>query len=202
MVKKINEARSKIKEIQKKIDELEVALQKEYLRLAEKYGFSIEQKRIAFLKKFKERNRTFKIPAWKYAIPTNIRHFLTIPFIYSLIIPGIVLDIFITIFNNVALPLYRIPKVRRKDYIVYDRQFLDYLNWIQKANCIYCAYGNGLLAYAAEVAARTERYWCPIKAARKPKFRHDWYNDFADYGSPEEWNEKFNNSEAFDKLKS
>lgn len=50
---------------------------------------------------------------------------------------------------------------------------------------------NGLFAYAVEIAARTERYWCPLKAAHKPRFSHAWYHDFADYGNPEEWNEKF-----------
>ncbi len=84
---------------------------------------------------------------------------------------------------------------------MYDRQHLDYLNWIQKINCLYCTYANGLIAYAQEIAARTERYWCPIKAAKKPIFHHKWYNDFADYGNPKEWKEKFNDEKAFNKLR-
>ncbi|MFZ2189515.1 MAG: hypothetical protein WAV48_01925, partial [Candidatus Magasanikiibacteriota bacterium] len=75
--------------------------------------------------------------------------------------------------------------------------FLDYLNWIQKIHCIYCTYVGGLFAYAVEIAGRTERYWCPIKAAHKPKFHHGWYSEFADYGNPEEWKEKFNDEKAF-----
>jgi hypothetical protein len=114
-----------------------------------------------------------------------------------MIIPTIILDFFVTIYQAVCFPLYRIPKVKRRDFIVYDRRFLDYLNWIEKVHCLYCTYVNGLFAYAVEIAGRTERYWCPIKAAHKPKFHHGWYSDFADYGNPEEWKEKFNQEKAF-----
>ncbi len=172
----------------------------EYEILANKYGFSIKQKRIEFQQKFRDRNRTFRIPAWKYAIPVNIRHVLSIPFIYAMIVPTIILDLFLTVYNWTALPLYRIPPVKRREYIVYDRQFLDYLNWIQKLNCIYCTYVNGVFAYAVEIGGRTERYWCPIKAAHKPKPRNSWYCDYADYGDPEQWLEKFNKLDSFEKL--
>jgi hypothetical protein len=117
-----------------------------------------------------------------------------------MIVPVVILDIFVTIYQAVAFPLYHIPKAKRRDFIIYDRQFLDYLNLIQKAHCLYCTYANGLLAYAVEIAGRTERYWCPIKAAHKPKFNHGWYSEFADYGNPEEWQEKLNNAECFKNL--
>jgi hypothetical protein len=188
---------SKIKKYLEKIDLLHESLQKEYERLATKYGFSIAKRRIIFIKKFNERNRNFRIPVWKYVIPKNIRHFLSIPFIYMMIIPAVILDLFIMLYNVVALPLYRIPKVERKDHFIYDRQFLAYLNIIQKINCIYCSYVNGLFSYATEIGARTERYWCPIKAAHKPISNHRLYKDFADYGSPEQWSEKFNQAECF-----
>lgn len=192
---------SRIKQLQAKIDQLSEKLQQEYHRLAEKYGFSFNKKKIVFLEAFRKRNRGFRFPAWKYLLPQNIRHLLSMPFIYSMIIPALILDFFITIYQAFAFSLYGIPKVKRRDYIVYDRQFLDYLNWIQKINCIYCTYVNGLFAYAVEIAGRTERYWCPIKAARKPKAPHSWYPEFADYGSPEEWNQKYNDEKAFDTLK-
>ncbi len=190
---------SRIEELIKKIDSLNEALKLEYSRLSKKYGFSFNQKKIVFLDKIKIQNRKFRIPTWKYAVPTDIRHLLSLPFIYMMIIPAIILDVFITVYHLVAFPLYGIPKVKRKDYIIYDRRFLNYLNIIQKIHCLYCSYVIGLFAYAVEIAARTERYWCPIKAAHKPKSYHGWYKDFADYGNPEEWNEKFNDRKAFDK---
>lgn len=190
-----------IKSLLEKMSELNKQLAEKYEELAKKYGFARSGRKIVFLQKFRLRNRTFKIPVWKYVLPKNIRHLLSLPFIYTMVVPIILLDLFITLYQTVAFPLYRIPKVSRREFIVYDRQFLDYLNWIQKINCRYCTYANGLFAYAVEIAGRTERYWCPIKAAHKPKFHHGWYRDFADYGSPEEWNEKFNNEQAFQELK-
>lgn len=43
--------------------------------------------------------------------------------------------------------------MRRGDYIVVDRHHLAYLNVIQKINCVYCGYGNGLIAYARKIIA-------------------------------------------------
>lgn len=190
----INES---IKEILEKISQLNKQLADKYNQLADKYGFSLSGKKIIFLEEFRKRNKKFKIPTWKYVIPKNIRHIISMPFIYMMIIPAVILDVFITIYQMICFPLYRIPKVKRGDFIIYDRQFLDYLNIIEKVHCLYCSYVNGLFAYSVEVAGRTERYWCPIKAAHKPKFHHGWYSEFADFGNPEEWKEKFNNEGAF-----
>ena len=182
---------SQIREILLKIESLNNELKGEYDRIAKKYGFAHEKQKIIFLEEFRKRNKAFKFPTWKYVIPSNLRHFLSIPFIYVMIIPVVLLDIFLTIYQWTAFSLYRIPKVKRMEYFVYERRFLDYLNFIQKINCLYCSYVNGVFAYAVEIGARTERYWCPVKAAHKPRFSHGWYQDFADYGNPEEWNAKF-----------
>ena len=191
---------SKIKVILEKIEALNVSLKKEHACLAKKYGFYFSQKKVIFLDKIKVRNKRFKVPVWKYVIPKNVRHALSLPFIYMMIIPAIILDAGLTVYHGVAFPLYKIPKVKRSDYIVYDRKFLDYLNVVQKVHCLYCSYVNGLFAYAVEIAARTERYWCPIKAASKLNVPHTWYKDFADYGNPQEWREKFNEHQAFECL--
>jgi hypothetical protein len=188
---------SQLKKLTEKIDALNKALSREYARMAEKYGFSIQQRTVTFLKEFRERNKKFRIPAWKYVVPTDVRHLISMPFIYIMIVPVVILDIFLTVYNRIALPLYRIPVVKRREYIIYDRQFLSYLNLIQKFNCLYCSYANGLMSYGTEIAARTERYWCPVKAAHKPIAHHGWYGDFADYGNPREWEERFNDSKAF-----
>ena len=77
---------------------------------------------------------------------------------------------------------WNIPRVKRKDYIIIDRHRLAYLNGIQKLNCVYCSYVNGLIAYVREVGSRTEAYWCPIKHALRSPAPHDRYNDFLAYG--------------------
>ena len=68
-----------------------------------------------------------------------------------------------------------------------DRHHLSYLNGIEKMNCVYCGYFNGLGAYVQEVVARTEQYWCPIKHAKKLKTIHNRYKNFLDFGDAESY---------------
>src|SRR4051812_29736840 len=76
---------------------------------------------------------------------------ITSPFIYSLIIPIAMLDLFMTVYQHVCFRVYRIPRVCRGDYIVMDRAKLAYLSPLQKVDCIYCEYANGVLGYAHEI---------------------------------------------------
>jgi hypothetical protein len=73
---------------------------------------------------------------------------------------------------------------------VLDRQHLDYLNFIEKFHCTYCAYGAGLIAYLSEILARTEQYFCPIKHARKVLGTHARYANFLPYGSATDYEAK------------
>jgi hypothetical protein len=80
--------------------------------------------------------------------------------------------------------------VRREEYLVFDRHYLAYLNAIEKLNCAYCSYANGLIAYVREIAARTEQYWCPIKHARRVIDVHARYAMFDDYGDAEGYQQR------------
>jgi hypothetical protein len=73
------------------------------------------------------------------------------PFIYAMIIPAVILDIFLFIYQNICFRLYGIPLVKRSGYITSERKHLDYLNWIQKINCLYCSYVNGIFSFAVEI---------------------------------------------------
>jgi hypothetical protein len=73
------------------------------------------------------------------------------PFIYAMIVPTIILDIFLFVYQNICFRLYGIPLVKRGEYISSERKHLDYLNWIQKINCLYCSYVNGIFSYAVEI---------------------------------------------------
>jgi hypothetical protein len=107
---------------------------------------------------------------------------LTAPLIYGCIIPFVLLDAFISLYQAFSFPLYGIPKVRRSDFIVFDRGKLCYLNLLERINCAYCSYGNGVLAYVVEIAARTEQHWCPIRHAHRISHPHDRYPHFLPYG--------------------
>ncbi|MFM7273044.1 MAG: hypothetical protein ACKO4A_04200, partial [Gammaproteobacteria bacterium] len=105
--------------------------------------------------------------------------------IYALIIPFALLDLFLTVYQAICFRLYRLPRVPRADYIVIDRHQLKYLNALQKLNCVYCGYVNGLIGWTREIASVTEQYWCPIKHARKVLGTHTRYAKFLDYGDAE-----------------
>lgn len=107
---------------------------------------------------------------------------LVLPVTYSLLLPFGLLDLWIQSYQAVCFRLLNLRRVRRRDYFVVDRHWLPYLNPIQKANCAYCGYVNGLVAFTREVAARTEQYWCPIKHKGRSRIQHRRQRHFAPYG--------------------
>lgn len=183
--------KSKISQILADIRSKQEELKQEYLELMSNYWFSFNLWKIVFNKDKKIENKKYKKKILDTIFSTQIREILAIPFIYSMFVPTLILDFFLLIYQNVAFRLYNIPFVKRNEYITYDRKELDYLNIIQKTNCLYCSYVNWLFSYAVEIAWRTERYWCPIKSAKKMKWWHDWQEYFADYWSPEWFKEAF-----------
>lgn len=115
---------------------------------------------------------------------------MTAPIIWSVLLPFALVDLAVSIYQGICFPIYGIPKVQRRDYLLFDRHRLSYLNAIEKLNCKYCAYANGILGYVAEVAARTEQYWCPIKHALRVKSMHSRYKNFFDYGDAENYRKR------------
>ena len=131
------------------------------------------------------RHRELKTHLVRYVLSAHPLVLLTAPVVYALIVPLALLDLAVTIYQAVCFPVYGIPKVRRRDYLVFDRYALAYLNALEKLNCAYCSYANGLIAYVREIAGRTEQYWCPIKHARRAIGAHAEYANFEDFGDAE-----------------
>ena len=144
--------------------------------------YELRQGKIWFSKEIKREHRRLKTSLVRYVLHSRILAILTAPFIYAVIIPFVLLDLFVTVYQAVCFPVYGIPKTRRRDYIAIDRNKLRYLNAVEGFNCMYCSYGNGVLAYAVEIAGRTEQHWCPIKHARRIQNAHDRYAHFLPYG--------------------
>ncbi|MGE0447931.1 MAG: hypothetical protein AB7P99_22100, partial [Vicinamibacterales bacterium] len=107
---------------------------------------------------------------------------LTTPVIYALLVPFVFVDVSVRLYEAVCFPIYGIASVQRAAYFVHDRYRLPYLTAVERLNCLYCSYVNGVLGYVQEVASRTELYWCPIKHARSARSPHARYRQFADYG--------------------
>ena len=159
-------------------DELRTALHEQESRLL----YKIKGKRIEFERTIREAHQQLKVGVFRWFLTVRPQNFLTAPIIYSMIIPLVFFELCVTFYQATCFPIYGIPKVRRSDYIVMDHQHLAYLNIIEKFHCVYCSYASGMIAYAREITARTEQYFCPIKHAQKILGSHERYTRYLDYG--------------------
>lgn len=177
----------KIADLLQQIQALEDDLARELESGLTLRGFSLSGRIAQFEREVIERHRCLRMGLVRYLSSTPRRHLLSAPFIYSLFIPIVLLDLWVSLYQAICFRAYRIPQVRRSNYIAFDRHHLKYLNWIEAFNCNYCAYANGVIAYAREIASRTEQYWCPIKHAVRIEQPHQRYLDFLDYGEADSY---------------
>ena len=166
---------------------LEEEMQTEYGRKRDDFESVISERRIQFGEQVAALERTSRVGLLSYVTRASWLVWITAPLIYIGIVPMLVLDAFVFTYQAVCFPVYGIAKVRRSAYMALDRGDLPYLNAIEKLNCGYCGYANGLAAYYREVSARTEQYWCPIKHARRIVAAHDQYPGFLEFGDAENY---------------
>ena len=171
-------------------DEMRAALQGQETKMF----FEIKGRRIEFEKAVKQTHRKLKKNFFRWLVTNRPQNLITGPIIYGMIFPLLMLDIFVSLYQATCFPIYGVVKVRRRDYIAFDRQQLEYLNFIEKFHCTYCAYGAGLTAYIAEIVSRTEQYFCPIKHAHKMLGTHKRYLSFVEYGDATDYEKRL---EAF-----
>jgi hypothetical protein len=176
-----------IDELIGRIKELQEELENEFRLKREEFQFIIEEKRVRFAEEVARQQRKLKTGLFHYIAEAKLLNILTAPIIYSGFIPFLLLDLFLLSYQTICFPIYGIPKAKRSEYLLFDREDLPYLNIVEKFNCFYCSYGTGLAAYTREIAARTEQYWCPIKHARRIKAAHDRYPRFFEYGDAESY---------------
>jgi hypothetical protein len=168
-----------------RIQLLEAEIEQELKKRRAELHADFENRRIRFEREVLEQQRRFRMGMLAYLREAELRNVVTAPIIYSVLVPLLLLDLFVVVYQWLCFPLYRIPRVRRRDYLVFDRAHLGYLNWVEKINCAYCSYANGLAGFVREVVGRTEQYWCPIKHARRVLNEHPHYSGFVDYGDAE-----------------
>lgn len=135
--------------------------------------------RLAAIRALQRRQR---IGLWRYITGSSVATMATAPVIYVLVLPFALLDLSVSLYQAICFRAWDIKRVRRRDFFAIDRHRLPYLNALEKVNCLYCSYANGLIAYVGEIAARTEQYWCPIKHARPVRASHRRSQLFMPYG--------------------
>ena len=169
-------------EIVEQIKKLEDELIDEIKTKEKEFFYEFENEKVKFKQNVIDEGRSKIISSIKYLSSFPVLAIFTIPFIWFMIIPAFITDILITVYQYICFPIYKIPRVKRADYIIMDRYNLFYLGKVEKINCWYCEYFNGVVSYVREIAGRTEQFWCPIKHSKHIKDKHSRYDKFFDYG--------------------
>ena len=175
----------RMKEIARTIVELQVELDREIEFRRRALGVRVHDRLVEFERGIVIEQRKLKTSVRAFLARSSFGANITAPVIYSMLLPLVLLDIWISVYQAVCFRAYGIARVERRDYIAFDRGRLAYLNWVEALNCAYCAYANGVIAYAREIGSRTEQYWCPIKHALKISDPHQRYYEFLEFGDAE-----------------
>jgi len=166
---------------------LQDQLEKHFDEARERFRYTIKDGKVRFSREVQQFQRRFRTGSLRYLLQADLASIITAPVIYVMIVPLVLIDLSFTSFQQICFRAYGVPRVRRRDYLVIDRHRLAYLNTIEKFNCGYCGYGNGVMAYAREIISRTEQYWCPIRHARHINGAHERYPYYFAYGDAGAW---------------
>lgn len=176
---------NQLQTLMERMKALEQELAAELQKKEQEFFYRIRGRKVIFDTPAAQRHRQLGTRVLHFLLSSSVLNILTAPIIWACLIPTVLLDAAVTLYQVICFRVYGIPRVRRRDYVVIDHQFLAYLNWLEKVNCLYCSYANGIIAYAQEIAARTEQYWCPIKHAHRLLSVHSRYHKFIEYGDAE-----------------
>ena len=174
-----------IDRLRNSIRDLHEQLEDEYRSRREALADRLRNGRMIFEAETKRLHRGQREGLLRFLSHAEIKTIVTAPVIYSLVIPFALLHFWVWLYQAICFPAYGIKKVPMSDFIAIDRHHLRYLNALEKLNCAYCGYCNGVVAWTREVASRTEAHWCPIKHASRVEGAHGHYASFADYGDGE-----------------
>ena len=108
--------------------------------------FSLQKGRAVFDDTVAQAHRRLRVGVFTYLLHTPLLYLLVAPVIYAMVIPFAILDLSLTVYQWICFSAWRISRVQRRQYVVIDRHRLGYLNAIEKLNCVYCGYGNGVIA--------------------------------------------------------
>jgi len=185
---------SKIRQLLLEIAALENELNDTIQEQSGRLRYELKGKRVVFEQSIHEAHQRVKLGVFRWFLTVRPQNYLTMPIIYGMAVPMLLFDFGVSLYQLICFSIYRIARVKRSNYFMLDHQHLAYLNIIEKFHCMYCSYAVGLLAYATEITARTEQYFCPIKHAGKLLGPHSRYRKFIEYGEAEDFHEKL---EAF-----
>jgi hypothetical protein len=164
------------------LGDVEGTLKRDIRAERRRFRYRVRRGRVWFDEEAGRAHRRLRQSLPAYFRDARLVNLLTPPIVYSVALPFLLLDLWVTVYQWICFPIFGIARVPRRSYFAIDRHKLAYLNAIEKVHCAYCSYATGVISYVREVAARTEQYWCPIKHARRIRGPHQRYRRFLDYG--------------------
>jgi len=176
---------NEIDDLVRKLVRLEDEIERRIEAQRAQFRYRMEARRAIFEEGVLRQHRKIRTGLLTFLRTSPLAALIVAPAVYGLIVPLVLLDLSVTVFQWVCFTAWGMERIRRADYVIVDRHRLAYLNGIEKLNCAYCGYANGVIAYAREAASRSEQYWCPIKHALRVRTPHHRYRGFVDYGDAE-----------------
>ena len=80
---------------------------------SESLFYELRKGKVWFSEEIKREHRRLKTSLWRYIRQSRFFVALTAPFIYACIIPFLLLDVFVTVYQAFSFHIYGIPKVPR-----------------------------------------------------------------------------------------
>lgn len=181
---------NKIKEMIDEIEAMKAKLKDEISQQEKDKLYEIKNGYVRFEHDAFLRQKKYVKSLWQWFAEIPLLNLLSAPVIYAMVFPALFLDMMLFVYIKVVGAVFKFEFPQRSDYIVFDRHYLGYLNIMEKLNCLYCSYFNGLMAYATVIANRTEFYFCPIKHAKKVAYDNKYYDEYLQYGDADNYQEK------------
>ena len=172
------------------IRDIQEQLERRFDSARETFRYSVDNGRVRISREVQELQRRYRISSLRYLLDANLLGMLTVPVIYSLLLPLLLVDMSLSLFQHTCFRACGVPLVTRRRYMVNDRHKLAYLNSIEKVKCTYCGYANGVMAYAREIISRTGQHWCPIRHARHVPDARKRYPRFFPCGDARSWHDR------------
>lgn len=173
---------NEIDDLVRRLVRLEDEIESKLEAKREEFAYQLEGNRAVFEDSILRQHKLIKTGLLTFIRRSPFAALIVLPVVYGLILPLAALDLGVYLFQIVCFSAWGMERVKRSDHVIVDRHRLAYLNGIEKLNCAYCGYANGVISYARDVAGRSEQYWCPIKHALRIRNPHHRYRGFVDYG--------------------
>jgi hypothetical protein len=145
--------------------------------------------KIWFSEEIKKEHRRLKTSLFRYAVYSRVLAILTAPFIYACILPFVLLDLFVSMYQWVCFPVYGVPKARLRDYMAIDRNKLRYLNALE--GLIVCTAHMQTDCLPTLWKSQDGAALVPNRArARRIQQAHDRYSHFLPFGDAAAYRER------------